>query len=539
LSYRRSDDANFVGRIYDQLVAALGEANVFRDIDSIDAGTNFNAKIHDALARVDVVLVVIGPKWISKRLGSHSDFVRMEIRGALERGKRIVPVLIDDAPLPDVHALPSDIRPILSLNVARVRRDPDFRRDTSRLIERLGRLVHEQTSLPPPMPPHAVATPPPPARVSPRGPRSPKWPIAVAGVAAVLVALTLAGWGLSSNGDSGSGAAPTLVTTTPAPTATTVAEPTSVATSPASAAASEPPTSATTEQTATGPCKAGFVPRAAVNGDTVCATQISHQAALDDNAAAASRKLGLIDGPNGPDTCKDGYVWRNAWNGDGVCVVPATHDQAANDNAAAASRKLGLVDGQYGPDTCKDPYVWRNAWNGDVVCVAAATRDQAANDNAAATSRIQPGGPYGPDGCKTGFVWRDGRTNPVDHVCVTSDVRQQTADDNAAAAGRRLGKVYGPDGPDTCKTGFVWRDGRMSPVDHVCVTSDVRRQTADDNAAAAGRKLGKVYGPDGPDTCKEGFVWRVATPQDHVCVTAGRAAQTQDENRNKAATTLN
>ena len=33
--------------------------------------------------------------------------------------------------------------------------------------------------------------------------------------------------------------------------------------------------------------------------------------------------------------------------------------------------------------------------------------------------------PYGPDTCIQGFVWRDGRAG--DHVCVTPDVRSQTA----------------------------------------------------------------------------------------------------------------
>ncbi|MGI5284365.1 hypothetical protein ACQEVF_13620 [Nonomuraea polychroma] len=40
--------------------------------------------------------------------------------------------------------------------------------------------------------------------------------------------------------------------------------------------------------------------------------------------------------------------------------------------------------------------------------------------------------------------------------------------------------------PDTCISGFVWREAR--PSDHVCVTPAVRRQTLADNAAAASRR---------------------------------------------------
>ena len=43
--------------------------------------------------------------------------------------------------------------------------------------------------------------------------------------------------------------------------------------------------------------------------------------------------------------------------------------------------------------------------------------------------------PYGPDTCKQGFVWREAQ--PSDHVCVTPDIRTQTAQENSFAAARR------------------------------------------------------------------------------------------------------
>ncbi|GLP77615.1 hypothetical protein TUM20983_47250 [Mycobacterium antarcticum] len=91
--------------------------------------------------------------------------------------------------------------------------------------------------------------------------------------------------------------------------------------------------------------------------------------------------------------------------------------------------------------------------------------------------------PYGPDTCIQGFVWRDGRAG--DHVCVTPDVRSQTAAQNAAAAANRQpgGGAYGP---NTCKQGFVWRDAWGG--DQVCVVPAVRDQAATDNAAATSRR---------------------------------------------------
>lgn len=43
-----------------------------------------------------------------------------------------------------------------------------------------------------------------------------------------------------------------------------------------------------------------------------------------------------------------------------------------------------------------------------------------------------------------------------------------------------------PYGPDTCKQGFVWRDA--VPGDHICVTPERRQKVADDNALASTRK---------------------------------------------------
>src|SRR5215472_18836231 len=78
-------------------------------------------------------------------------------------------------------------------------------------------------------------------------------------------------------------------------------------------------------------------------------------------------------------------------------------------------------------------------------------------------------------------------------------------------------------GPETCKQGYVWREA-CGPNDHVCVTAAVRAQAAADNSAYASRRAGS--GPYGPDTCKPGFVWREACgPEDHVCVSAATRTQ--------------
>jgi hypothetical protein len=143
MSYRRTDDINFTGRFHDKLVGVFGEANVFRDIDSIPAGTRFEDVINDHLAGVDAVVAMIGPTW-SARLGSPSDFVRMEIAQALRSGTPVIPVLIEDTAFPARESLPDDLQPLLDRQAVRVRRDPDFHRDAARVIEGVREAVESK-----------------------------------------------------------------------------------------------------------------------------------------------------------------------------------------------------------------------------------------------------------------------------------------------------------------------------------------------------------------------------------------------------------
>jgi len=143
MSYRRTDDANFTGRFHDKLIGVFGDANVFRDIDSIPAGTRFEDVINARLADVDAVLALIGPTWAG-RIDASSDFVRMEIAHALQAGTPVIPVLIEDTALPTPDSLPDDLKPMLDRQTVRVRRDPDFHRDAARVVDGVREAVAAQ-----------------------------------------------------------------------------------------------------------------------------------------------------------------------------------------------------------------------------------------------------------------------------------------------------------------------------------------------------------------------------------------------------------
>jgi WD40 repeat protein len=134
VSYRRADDTHFTGRLCDALISEFGAGNVFRDIDSIPAGAVFSEVIENRLADVDVLVAIIGPEWAS-RLNDSDDFVRLEIGHAIQSGRTVLPVLIEDTPMPRADSLPDDLRQLVGRNAARVQSDPHFKGDISRVIE--------------------------------------------------------------------------------------------------------------------------------------------------------------------------------------------------------------------------------------------------------------------------------------------------------------------------------------------------------------------------------------------------------------------
>ena len=82
ISYRRGDASGAAGRLFDRLEQTLGRHSVFMDVDSIEPGLDFVEVLNQHLVKCDVMLVVMGPKWLStkdnlgrRRLDDEGDFV--------------------------------------------------------------------------------------------------------------------------------------------------------------------------------------------------------------------------------------------------------------------------------------------------------------------------------------------------------------------------------------------------------------------------------------------------------------------------------
>lgn len=144
LSYRRSDSADFSALLYDRLSRVYGRKNLFKDLDSIPGGRDFRAAIEVSVLQSDVMLVIIGPTWLNatnaqgRRIDQPDDAVRGEIEMAMRHNKRIVPVLIDDTPMPSESDLPPRIQNLSYLQAQRVRTDNRFESDTRNLLRQIG-----------------------------------------------------------------------------------------------------------------------------------------------------------------------------------------------------------------------------------------------------------------------------------------------------------------------------------------------------------------------------------------------------------------
>lgn len=145
--YRREDSSGHAGRIYDRLNRRF-PGRVFMDVAGIGLGTRWAEVIEQTLASCEVVLLLIGRRWLERdadgrrRLDNPDDPLRAEITTALSLERRIVPVLVGGAALPDRAALPPDVAPALDWQALRVD-DDDFDHDVARLVSAIEALLQE------------------------------------------------------------------------------------------------------------------------------------------------------------------------------------------------------------------------------------------------------------------------------------------------------------------------------------------------------------------------------------------------------------
>jgi TIR domain len=168
ISYRREDAGYPAGWLFDRLAERFGDRQIFKDVDSIELGDDFVEVIGEAVGASDVVLALIGDKWLTvadeegdRRLDDPMDFVRIEIEAALQRKVRVIPILVEGARMPREDQLPPSLAPLarrqaLELSPAR------FGSDTGRLLRvletTLAGVEAGATAVTPPPPPRPPQT---------------------------------------------------------------------------------------------------------------------------------------------------------------------------------------------------------------------------------------------------------------------------------------------------------------------------------------------------------------------------------------------
>jgi TIR domain len=124
ISYRRNDMAVAAGRLERDLEAKLNKGkipfmmdkfSIFRDVNDIAAGSNYETTIYHAIDDSDVVLVLIGPHWLEMehgvcRLDNPADLHRREITDSLKLNKKVIPIQVSDARMPENQKLPEGLK---------------------------------------------------------------------------------------------------------------------------------------------------------------------------------------------------------------------------------------------------------------------------------------------------------------------------------------------------------------------------------------------------------------------------------------------
>lgn len=147
LSYRRIDtEGRYLAHmIYREIKAAFGAEFIFLDVDTRSPGLPFKDKILAALRRTDVVLVVIGPEWLSSlqdRSTAGEDWVRFEVSESLKiSGLPVVPVCHVNTKLPSASELPLEMRDLVSRDGVTLDPFDGFERNVRQLLDDLNKLL--------------------------------------------------------------------------------------------------------------------------------------------------------------------------------------------------------------------------------------------------------------------------------------------------------------------------------------------------------------------------------------------------------------
>ena len=135
INYRHQDTAWAANALFGVLSDTIGSSKVFLDSRSIALGDVFPRTLLDGVRKCAVFVVFVGLHWSYDRLTDSGDWVRVEILAAEAAGKRIIPVLVDEARL-EKRLLPPKLKFLADLQHAVIRHE-SFDRDLAALVTKI------------------------------------------------------------------------------------------------------------------------------------------------------------------------------------------------------------------------------------------------------------------------------------------------------------------------------------------------------------------------------------------------------------------
>lgn len=147
INYRKDDTRWNALALYNELQKYFEKDQLFKDFNTILPGDDFVVSIENALRKCDVLLVLIGPAWLNmkddtgrRRLDDPDDFVVLEISTALNRNIQVIPVLIDNTPMPKASELPESMRALYRRQFVEIS-NTRFEDDVQNLAEAIQKVL--------------------------------------------------------------------------------------------------------------------------------------------------------------------------------------------------------------------------------------------------------------------------------------------------------------------------------------------------------------------------------------------------------------
>lgn len=146
ISYRKTDNPDFVMRIREALMHRYSRDNVFIDFDNVPPFVKFQDVIKERVETCDTMIVIIGPEWLdsftSREHSGDTDWVRFELGLGLARKDLVIaPICIKGAEMPNRKALPDELRAICDINASYLESGRTFYDEFERIVKGIENLV--------------------------------------------------------------------------------------------------------------------------------------------------------------------------------------------------------------------------------------------------------------------------------------------------------------------------------------------------------------------------------------------------------------